>query len=292
MKITVLRALLMLLLLACSEDKELGNIPDLELDYVLPQGGSPADDRIVEYYNKYGSYILYKFTERDFEWTQIANSTLSGTYIYSAADPNYVGNMLDLLEEIWFGFYPDDFLRKTIPYKVFLTATLDWMAFGFPISRYSRSGENQIAIGYCSDTLTKFSSTTKLEFKIWLQRELWLGWLNTGLIQIPDAFYLVSDYGSAASVDDPSSPNYARARGFVADGYGYEWCTFTDWTTGKLRMTDDSAAFIGGMVTRTSEEWAADLEFPLVKEKYDILRNYIQDAYGFDIQSIGNALYN
>ena len=53
----------LLVCLACSEDKKIGEVETLTLDYELPQGKSPADDRIVEIYEKYGSYILYEYTD-------------------------------------------------------------------------------------------------------------------------------------------------------------------------------------------------------------------------------------
>lgn len=292
MEIKIYGLLLCLLLAACSKDEKIDYIPDVELDYVLPQGGnSAADKRIVEFNEKYGSYILYEFDQKDFEWTQVEDSKLKGIYKYTPADLDYVDEMLDLLDEIWFfDFYPDDFLRLTTPYRVFLTATLDWSYYGYPISEFTRTGENQIAISCCSDTLTKLSKETKLEFKISLQRALWLNWLRNGLISIPKEFYAVSDYSSVADID-PSSHNYAAKRGFVRDGYGNDWYVRNNWITGRLIETDDSAAFIGGMVTRSSEEWKVDLEYPLVRKKYDILRKWIQEKYGFDIQLVGDALY-
>ena len=47
-------------------------------------------------------------------------------------------------------------------------------------------------------------------------------------------------------------------------------------------------SFITWLLTRSSEEWKEDLTWPLVKKKYDILRNWTQEEFGFDIQSIGN----
>lgn len=48
--------------MACAEDKEIGEIAPLSPDYTLPQGKSPADDRIVELHSQYGTYILYEYS--------------------------------------------------------------------------------------------------------------------------------------------------------------------------------------------------------------------------------------
>lgn len=279
------------LLAACSEDKPLGEIPVIGLDYTLPQGESPDDDRIMELHEKYGSYFLYEFTLRDFEWTQINDNTLRGTYEYTPADPQYVGEMLDLLNDIWFQFYPEEFLKETIPYRVFLVSTLDWLAFGDPIQQFGRTGENQIALSLCCDTLVKMSNATKLEYKNWLHGQLWYQWPTNGTVEIPEEFYEVSDYSEFTSMDTPETRNEARERGFVVDNYDYAWWTYADWNTGMLSKDSDCSAFIGRMVTQTEAEWAEDLTYPLVKQKYDILRDWFQEQYGFDIQAIGNVTY-
>lgn len=292
-KIIIHLLLLSVFVYSCAEDKEIGEIIPLTADHVLPQGKSPADDRIVELHEKYNSYFLYEFTKQDFEWTLISNSTLKGTYLYTLGDPVYAGDMLDLLNEIWFQFYPEDFLRKTIPYRVFLTSTLDWTAFGDPIPQYCRNGNNQIAINYCSDTLTKMSGTTKLEFKNRLQYQLWSSWMGLDMITFPEAFFLVSNY-STKVVDDVTSPNYARTRGFFGSN-GYEWSVSmvgATWYQEAQLKSSDRDYFIQNMLQRTSEDLEAELSaYPLLKKKYDILREYFKETYGFDIKKIGDAVY-
>ncbi|WP_018337759.1 hypothetical protein [Butyricimonas synergistica] len=280
---------------SCAKDDELGEVQSLTTDYILPQGKSADDDRVVKLFQKYGSYFLYDFTERDFEWTFVNNSTLRGTYLYTLGDPNYLGDMLDMLEDIWFKFYPDEFLKKAIPYRVFLTSTLEWTVWGDPDPEYCRAGNNQIAISYCSDTLRKMSGDTKQEFMERLQNQLWSSWQNLGIVTIPDAFYEVSDYSFAADPYDSSSPNYVRARGFFGDNkYGYEWSEYiSDWSILEYLKSDDVTYFIQNMLQRTADDLREELNtYPLLKKKYDILRNHFKESYGFDIQEIGNTKYN
>ena len=266
---------------ACAEDKKLGEVEPLEQGYVLPQGKSPADDRIVSLFDTYGTYFLYEYTEADFNWRQGGGSL---SYSYTAPDPLYAGNMLDLLNEIWFKFYPEEFHKRYMPRKVFLTGTLEVNGK----SIYTRIAQGQIAVGYCSDVLVDMPEEVRTEFKSALQSELLRDWINRGVIVIPDEFYEVSDYSYAADVDDPDSPDYARARGFVAKSDGTEWSRRVNWQTGRLDSSEDLRYFIDSMVSRTSEEWASDLEYPLVQQKYDILREYILENYKIDLREIGN----
>ena len=272
-----------LLVGACAEDKKLGEVEPLEQGYVLPQGKSPADDRIVSLFEKYGTYFLYEYTEADFSWRQGGGSL---SYSYTVPDPQCAGNMLDLLNEIWFNFYPEEFHKQYMPRKVFLTGTLEVNGR----SIYTRIAQGQIAVGYCSEVLVDMSEEMKTEFKSALQRELLKDWINRGVIAIPGEFYEVSDYSYAADVDDPDSPDYVRARGFVGTSNGTEWSDQVDWQTGRLPESDDLRYFIDSMVSRTSEEWASDLEYPLIQQKYDILWEYILENYKIDLREIGNKI--
>ena len=266
-------------LIACSEENGVGSVDPLTPDYILPQGKSPADNRIVELYNQYGTYILYEYTERDFNWSQMEGSF--SDYTYTKADPLYAGEMLDLL----FSLYPVDFHRKYMPYKIFLATAL---RYGSSAQfKDVRAMNGQIAVSYCSDTLKKMSVGTKLSLKINLQQGLWEKWIDK--INFPEEFFALSDYSKAANTT-PSSPDYARNRGFVANN-GNEWSTRVNWPSRTLNKMDDLKAFLNGMVGRTSEQWKVELEYPLVKKKYDILRNYLLRTYGFDIQAIGDMIY-
>lgn len=268
---------------ACSGNDDVETIEQWNEEYVLPQGKSDADDRIVEYYNQYGTYILYEYTDLDFRYE------LGDTYMHELPDPAYVGDMLDFLEDIWFDFYPADFHKKFMPLKIMLA---DYIASediwtGTMIPTFYASGAACIGFGFCSDTLQKISPATKLEFKRKLHENFWFKWGE--IIEIPEEFYEVSDYSHAA-VSEPTSEDYTRKRGFVTYS-GFEWSLYVNSQTKMLDEKTDFWSYLIGFVTRSSADWEEDLKWPLVKQKYDILRNYLQDTYGFDIQKVGDATY-
>ena len=133
-----IRNILWLVLVSCTlfaactgNDDDLGEILPVMPEYELPQGKSPADDRIVEYYNNYGSYILYEYVELDF----MRDIDATG-YVYELPDPQYVGDMLDFLEDTWFDFYPAEFHKQFMPYKIFLTQKLQNVSAGFPSNMF------------------------------------------------------------------------------------------------------------------------------------------------------------
>ena len=275
-------------LVSCSGNDDIETIRPWTEEYVLPQGKSDADDRIVDYYEKFGTYILYEYTYMDFHYE------IGGTYEYELPNPIYVGDMLDLLEEIWFSFYPDDFHKKYMPLKILLA---DYIRFKEPVSgafqekSFFISSRSCFVFGFCSDVLQEITSTTKLEYKNSIHSSLW-GYYLDGRIEYPEEFFAVSDYSRGAEMD-PSSEDYTRNRGFLADQDGTEWSViYADYETGLLSYKNmDVSTFLQGMVTKTTTEWEDDLKYPLVKQKYDILRNWIQETFGFDLQNVGDTTY-
>ena len=115
---------------ACYDEKELSPSGIIS-SYLVPQGEHDYDDVIVEYYNKYGSCLLYKFTDKDTYWTPSGwmNGVLGvdGTngYLVTPADEKYVGEQLDVIEKLWFSSYSDEFLKEFLPVKIMLCSEID-----------------------------------------------------------------------------------------------------------------------------------------------------------------------
>lgn len=277
-------------LCSCSKDVALGPDVELERDYVLPQGGDPdADERIMDLYEKYGSYFLYDFTVADLNWNQVANSTL---YKLALGEPKYALDMLNLLDEVWLKFYPEEFLKKNLPYRIFMADTI-YMVLSYMDrpTECVKTGDNSLAFGYMNEDVKNKTAAEKLELKNTVQ-SLFFDLLQTRkAISIPEEFYKISDYSTKASAD-PNDADYARKRGFVANAqYGNEWCTYVNWQTKTLLPSDDLNYFLSSILRRTSEQWASDLTYPLVKQKYDILVDHFKKEYNLDLAKIGDATY-
>ena len=275
-------------LVSCSGNDDIETIRPWTEEYVLPQGKSDADDRIVDYYEKFGTYILYEYSYLDFRYEFPSYAETS----YECPDPAVVGDAVSLLEDIWFNFYPAEFHKKYMPLKIMLSKYLDQEDYyGDITSHFLIIGTACLAVGHCTDALKNLDAETKLAYKNELQRRMWQTWVTK--IEFPEEFFTISDYTRAA-VTDVNSDDYARKRGFVANltsGTPSEWSLSMSWTTKRLDDQTDLRSYIIGMALRTSEEWASDLEYPLVKQKYDLLRSWIQETFGFDLQNVGDTTY-
>lgn len=294
MKMRIYISLLAILFLSgCAKDTQIGNIQVPGADYVLPQGGDAmADQRILKLYETYGSYFLYEFSEKDFNWTQISNSLGDDVFRFDPIEPGKVKNLLDLLQLTWFGFYDQEFLAHAMPIRIFLTETVqlqvrkfDWGIWDYILSWkdvYARYLDNQIAICNVNKSVADMSAEEKRVYKSNLQSVFLESLVASATIVAPDEFIAISDYSN--NVDDTEE---ARNAGFVLNPtMDYEWSI-----DGNMTESNDLNAYLASLVFRTAKEWEDDLQYPLVKQKYDILVSWLKTEYGIDIVKIGNTIY-
>ena len=99
------------LLAGCNEEDDIVPRTENEVFYQLPQGDHDYDDKIVDYYNKYGFYILYEFEKKDLYWNNTGwteylmgnedfyyTSEAAGYMLGEPADQDYAGRVLEMCE--------------------------------------------------------------------------------------------------------------------------------------------------------------------------------------------------
>ena len=200
--------------------------------------------------------------------------------------------MLDLLQLTWFDFYDQEFLAHAMPIRIFLTETVqlqvrkfDWGIWDYILSWkdvYARYLDNQIAISNVNKSVADMSAEEKRVYKSNLQSVFLESLVASATIVAPDEFIAISDYSN--NVDDTEE---ARNAGFVLNPtMDYEWSI-----DGNMTESNDLNAYLASLVFRTAKEWEDDLQYPLVKQKYDILVSWLKTEYGIDIVKIGNTIY-
>ncbi len=277
-------------------DEELGIIETPASDYVLPQGKDEiADQIIVSLYQKYGTYFLYDFTEKDFQWSLVnANKVGDDTYRYDPIVPGKVASLLEAIQKGWLDFYSDDFLKKAMPYRVFLAEnvqvrerTFDWSTWDYVLSwvdKPCRHLANQMAIGNVDKSWMEMSAREKRAFKSYVQADFLQYCVEQGLISVPNEFYAVSDYSTEMSWSATSED--ARKAGFV-----YNPQTELEWSVdGAISKSADICAFLASLAYNSDKDWETDLSYSLVKQKYEILVEAFETA-GIDIKRIGNSTF-
>ncbi|PSL46543.1 hypothetical protein CLV51_103524 [Chitinophaga niastensis] len=265
-------------LAACNKEAKLTptKVPDF---YTLPQGNQPYDDSIVAFHKKYGTYILYKFTNIDFAYDY--NNYI--TYTATIGNPAYVGQTLDYFRTQCLDYYPESFLRKTLPLKIILAAHIDSLyslgdvMLAHPSVTGFAASSSMMAIGWTDSTLTKKTPAELAQMKGWLHSCYAQQAIKSGSISIPPVFIKLA-------------PNdYA----FLPAGGKYAAGLIDDYNNGGTLLID-FLSYITAITSHTRAELDATILNPavdingLIQGKYDAIINYYQSQFGVDLQAIGN----
>jgi len=291
----------------CADKDKLGEPIEINDEYRLPQlGASKVDnDRIQALKDTYGSYFLYVITQKDFQWTQSSGTSVPSIDSIVLGKPEYTGQMLDFINDIWLKYYPEKFKKGGgLLYRVMMVDQIRrWRgAAGPPGEPYlffkSKITGNGIAIAGMNANLATMSKAEKIAIKNDLQATLLQYYIANKLLDIPNTFYNVSNYVTMPStpVNIPNSENQIayRTRGFLpsaypANGNPGEWLNNPySWSTAK---SNDLSSYLLNLTQRTDAEMAPYLKYPLIKQKFDILINHFKTKYNFDVRAMANDRY-
>lgn len=300
------------LFFSCKKDKAIGPPVEIKPDYVLPQGNASkaANDLIQSIYNNYGSYFLYNFTQEDYRWLQSTGSGNPSKDTAVLGDPAYVEDMLNFLNDIWLKFLPENFKKGPgLPYRLMMCDTIKTRrdGTGWPPGMeyyyedykiYARS----ITFAGMNSSLRTMTAAEKNARKNIFISVIFNYYLGNNIIDVPAAFYNVSDYSATnvpvTPITGTSATNTAnreafRTRGFLPASYSgtfvQEWM-FGSWSWPSAKSNDISS-FLLHVTTRTDAEMAPYLTYPRIKQKFDLLVNHFQTKYGIDVRAIANASF-
>ncbi|OCX52058.1 hypothetical protein BEL04_11165 [Mucilaginibacter sp. PPCGB 2223] len=307
-----LSILLSMLLLFQSCKKEAALVAsDQNIGYTVPQGNHPYDKTIVDFYSKYGVYLLYKFSDKDTYWTPLGwkNSVLSTTtanfwstgYLATQADTtssDYITRQLVVLNKLWFGFYSDKFLKQFLPVKIMLCNTVDSVyskvvSFGPPIT-YARVDTyvgawynyDNLCVGYGNSSAATMAQKDSIAFAkkvnfIFMQS------IITRNLSAPTAdFTAITNYGVTYT-----STATAYTAGIIAPYSGVT--SQLDWAQYMQAMVTCTEATLNKSQANTISSFTGILNVTKdtngkIRQRYNIVRNYFINNYGVDLQAIGN----
>ncbi|MGQ7856890.1 hypothetical protein ACUN24_21845 [Pedobacter sp. WC2501] len=273
--------------------------------YKVPQGNNAFDETIVDYYKKYGTYMLYKFTEKDAYWTptgwkkplEVKGSWTAGAEV-EASDPVYIAAQLNLIKTKWFNFYSDKFLKKFLPVKILLCKRVDSVGNAFiftPVFSSVKSTKkmpafynyDNIQINYGDATV---NSMTAADLRLFIYKTNLIFMQSIfarGLIAPTNEFANSADYNTAMT-----TTTQAYGRGIIVNPSGP--AVQADWNAYITAMVTYSTVQLNASVAITDSS-AAGILNPIkdtagqIKRRYNMVRNYFINEYGVDLQLIGNA---
>lgn len=276
--------------------------------YVLPQGNNAFDNTIVGYYQKYNSYLLYKFNRKDIYWRPdgytIPNERADSTgHEVEMAEVAYIPAQLELIKTSLFDLYSDKFLKKFLPAKIFLCSKVDSVssAFDFVTFKYHKSAvsvgaysyDNSICVNYGNVKVTTMTAADKVVF---------LKKINTMFVENIAARSL-----SLPTTEFTNSADYASSMTTYAEAYGRGIIVGFS----SISPSMDWNMYIRAMVTLSETKLNQEVPVPAsdvfpapeplgilnpvidtngqIRKRYTLVRNYFINTYGVDLQTIGNA---
>ncbi len=301
--IKILAALLFAAAVTAGCDKEVAPVSGTEPenvygDHTLPQGNHDYDGYIADFYEDYGTLLLYKYVDHDLYWNVTASlqrlpdtstatpgQLLSG-YMDEPADENYVDEQLELIRAKFFRWFSESFLKEMLPRKIFLTRTFRFVywrdgAYTTNVPAHCYSGSDYLAFEWGGPEIAAMTAAEKNAFQATSCSEFLKRLYTNGKIEAAPLFFTVSPYTNLypnATVRPTVGilPNCATPANQANDWNSYvQYIVQTPYATltapgGQL----DPAVDVNGMIRR----------------KYDIITAHFRDTYGIDLQAIGNDL--
>lgn len=296
--------------------------------YQLPEGTHDYDDSIQKFYNTYGVYLLYNFTDKYAYWTpsgwkqgEPATDTTNGSdgFLVTKADQNYVKQQLSLLNEVWFSKLNDTAKKKLLPTMILLCSEVDKMQTKYiyspsfrmiyaPKPVYAHYNYDNICVTYGSSAVTNITANDKKAFRKQLFEE-WAQYISEHKAVPTDEFTTSVNY-SSSTITNASKPLDCTAVGILNSGYNVS--ASKDWLNFILMMMFYPESYLtedpGNISKWTSwnsydANWNAVYDYDtnfhgilnpakdvngILKERYQMVRQYFINNFNFDLQSIGN----
>lgn len=214
------------LLASCSDDEESLTPSGISSAYQLPQGNHDYDNDIVDFYNSTGTYILYKFSQKEARWSPTSyeaegrasvDSTGAEGYELQPADEDYVGPLLDILHKYWLDNYSSEFKKQLLPSKILLCSQLDsvyqdwdinwdtWeMKEYYPgVAVPGWYNYHNICVNYANENVATLTDADKKHIGSYLDAVLMNAVMAEGKVAPTSEFASVVDYTTVQTEYDP-----------------------------------------------------------------------------------------
>lgn len=275
---------------ACSEDDSLSPYEydePVRNEASIPQGNHDYDDVIMEWHRKYNVIPLYIFDDRDYYWSVTGDvrwyydaekdQTMAG-YKIVPAEQDYVGQLLQLVEQKVFRYFPDATLAELLPHKILLASQVIHNPGSFtgevPESEYMYEnclpGFDYLCFAGAMSGIENFGKAERDLYKKDCVGMILKKGIDDGKLEADELFYSISDY--EGSYNSSSCLAAGLLNEYVSTG-SYDLKTYinliiaTPYEQIKKRYLDKYSA---------------------INDKYEMVISSFKEKYGIDLQSIGN----
>ncbi|MGN6420074.1 MAG: putative zinc-binding metallopeptidase [Pseudobacter sp.] len=296
-----------LLVSSCKKEEKLQPSEESQ-GYVLPQGNNDFDKTIGQYFDKYGSYLLYKFSDRDAYWTpsgwkntrynEATKAWTTGFLVKPAEEP-FIAKQLNLIQACWFDYYSDEFLKTFLPAKILLCAAVDSSSLKYDFSTTPTTvtvinkpvgawfNLDNISVNYGSVAVENMTALDSGTFIYKVNNMFMRNIFGRKPIEPPADFVKVTSYATNFTTQPA-----AYDAGAITNYYGSG--PVQDWEEYILAMTGYPESVLNTSAPNTTKSFVGILNptkdrFGKIRQRYNIVRNYFIEKYNIDLQQIGNA---
>lgn len=249
----------------------------------FPQGNADYDMIIKEIYDSTGTQMLYDYSDDMFRWMITERLPYISTPANKEEDKQYVANAVNFMKENCFELYNNDFLRKILPYRIYLASNLarcaEFMYIDVNGVQQTRkdtingiactNGFRNMCFGLVNKRLAEMSEDSLKLTRGELNASLISNAISQGLMRVPEEFAKLEFEGVNWSSE-------AGAGGYNAYG-------LIEYIPAKtMSPQQDFAIFLKMVIAYTKEEFEARFCSPTfdlsgrIKTKGEIVREYLK----------------
>lgn len=286
-KVYVILLVGIMCLMSCCDDENLSL--DFKNKFLVEKGEDGSFQRqVYEHYMKYKVIVLTQATVVDYKYNfdnvnKIAITNSDG----NKEDLQYA---LDLFNEMFTNSYPVDFIKEYTPINVILCNKIRTVE-GKEQDLDYYVGNNFIALAGVNDKLKTLSGEEKQSLKNSIHADLWSKYLFAYCekFKLESDFYNISRdfYGKEASLEEaPLKEEDALKAGFV-DSHNFDFGGGDIVVYRFLDEREDVFAFIKFIFSNKEADLQEKFQkYPLVKEKYFILKDIIENRFKIKVNDI------
>lgn len=271
---------LSLLLCRCSYEDDKIKTEGLEEKYSVPQGEHEFDDKIVDFHQSTGTFLLYRYDLIDAVWN-VTSLYPNNTYPLKVTLPKeeYLEKAVGLIFSEWLDLYSPETLEATLPKKILLADTIlkkKSLADEGALVDYTYTVDN-ICIGNVNESVNLITTPSrKKDYKAMLNFAYISYCIDYQKMEVPEAFYAEVDYSKVTSknAEDWGIVKWSSGMGAKEDMLGFI----------ELIFTEDQF-MIDYFWFASPDEWGADSK-GMIKKKCGILVDEMKRIYGIDLEAL------
>lgn len=251
---------------SCSKEKDITAEIDFNQALELPEN-TAWQKKVKTFYADFNTYIRTDYTVKDVKWSWDSYKNYEHTLPKSEEDAEKLFNFID---ETLFKVYPDELLRKMLPYQILLADTLK-ATRSTSTQSYALSGMNHIIFGGAGLKTFPQTVTAKLTAAKEIHECFALS-LITKVKEQPDAFWMVSTYERMALSNDAA---------MYEQGYVYRNRILPP------EKDKDYSSYVAWIASNTKAQIQAVTDvYPLVKKKVELLSQYYAEQLNTDLDDL------